>query len=120
MSSESVISLKDVDIFQGNNLILDDVNLEIKKGDFIYIIGRTGSGKSSLLKVLYADVANIEHAGLIARDKFVERVVGSATGTLDEVAVSGRGHGYSVIQVRRRKSCRDFLTTKDTKYTKFF
>lgn len=57
MSSESVISLKDVDIFQGNNLILDDVNLEIKKGDFIYIIGRTGSGKSSLLKVLYADVA---------------------------------------------------------------
>ncbi|MCX6188476.1 MAG: ATP-binding cassette domain-containing protein [Bacteroidetes bacterium] len=57
MKSELVISLKDVDIFQGNNLILDDVNLEIYKGDFIYIIGKTGSGKSSLLKVLYADVA---------------------------------------------------------------
>jgi len=56
MNSELVISLKDVDIFQGNNLILDDVNLEIYKGDFIYIIGKTGSGKSSLLKVLYADV----------------------------------------------------------------
>ena len=56
MNSELVISLKDVDIYQGNNLILDDVNLEIHKGDFIYIIGKTGSGKSSLLKVLYADV----------------------------------------------------------------
>jgi cell division transport system ATP-binding protein len=57
MNSAAVISLKDVDIFQGNNLILDDVNLEIYKGDFIYIIGKTGSGKSSLLKVLYADVS---------------------------------------------------------------
>ncbi len=56
MNRELVISLRDVDIFQGNNLILDDVNLEINKGDFIYIIGKTGSGKSSLLKVLYADV----------------------------------------------------------------
>jgi cell division transport system ATP-binding protein len=56
MSNEQVIWLKDVDIFQGDNLILDDVNLEINKGDFIYIIGKTGSGKSSLLKVLYADL----------------------------------------------------------------
>jgi cell division transport system ATP-binding protein len=57
MSSEIVISLKEVDIFQGDNLILDDVNMEINKGDFIYIIGKTGSGKTSLLKVLYADLA---------------------------------------------------------------
>ncbi len=57
MNGERVISLKDVDIFQGNNLILDDVNMDIYKGDFIYIIGKTGSGKSSLLKVLYADVS---------------------------------------------------------------
>jgi cell division transport system ATP-binding protein len=56
MTKELVISLRDVDIFQGNNLILEDVNLEINKGDFIYIIGKTGTGKSSLLKVLYADV----------------------------------------------------------------
>ncbi len=56
MSKELVIHLKDADIFQGNNLILDDVNIEIYKGDFIYIIGKTGTGKSSLLKVLYADV----------------------------------------------------------------
>ena len=56
MNNELVISLKDVDIFQGDNLILDDVNLDINKGDFIYIIGKTGSGKSSLLKVLYADL----------------------------------------------------------------
>ncbi len=57
MNSELVICLKEVDIFQGDNLILDEVNLDIYKGDFIYIIGKTGSGKSSLLKVLYADLA---------------------------------------------------------------
>jgi len=56
LNNELVISIKDADIYQGNNLILDDVNLEIFKGDFIYIIGKTGSGKSSLLKILYADV----------------------------------------------------------------
>ncbi len=66
MSSEIVIHLKDADIFQGNNLILEDVNLELKKGDFVYLIGKTGTGKSSLLKVLYADVPLEKGEGEIA------------------------------------------------------
>jgi cell division transport system ATP-binding protein len=52
----SVVSLKDVSIFQKESLVLTGVNLQINKGDFIYIIGTTGSGKSSLLKTLYGDL----------------------------------------------------------------
>ena len=51
-----VIELKDVDIFQEDNLILNDLNFNLEEGEFKYIIGKTGSGKSSLLKTLYADV----------------------------------------------------------------
>jgi cell division transport system ATP-binding protein len=54
--SDSVLSLKDVTIYQEGKIILDDVNLEIKHGEFIYIIGKTGSGKSSFMKTLYGDL----------------------------------------------------------------
>lgn len=56
MSIEKPVSLKDVKIYQGNTLILDNVNLEIDKGEFVYLIGKTGTGKSSLLKTLYGDL----------------------------------------------------------------
>ncbi len=51
-----MLQLIDASIFQRENLILSHVNLEIKKGDFNYIIGKTGSGKSSLMKTLYGDL----------------------------------------------------------------
>jgi cell division transport system ATP-binding protein len=56
-SSEPVVSVKDVSIFQDNHTVLSDVNFEIEKGEFVFLVGRTGSGKSSLLKTLYADHA---------------------------------------------------------------
>ena len=56
MGMDTTISLKGVNIFQRENLVLHDVNLEIEKGEFVYLIGKTGSGKSSLLKTLYADL----------------------------------------------------------------
>jgi len=54
--SQSVLSLKNVTITQGGKTILSDINLEVKHGEFIYIIGKTGSGKSSFMKTLYADL----------------------------------------------------------------
>jgi cell division transport system ATP-binding protein len=54
--SEPILQLKNVTITQENNMILQNVNLEVKRGDFLYIIGKTGSGKSSLMKTFYADL----------------------------------------------------------------
>lgn len=54
--STAIISLKNIDVYQKKILILPKVNMTIKKGEFVYLIGRTGSGKSSILKVLFADV----------------------------------------------------------------
>ena len=54
--SDILLTLKDALIFQSNRLILNNVNLTIKKGEFIYLVGKTGSGKSSLFETLYADI----------------------------------------------------------------
>lgn len=51
-----VISVSNADIYQKESLILSDVNLNIEEGEFVFMIGKTGSGKSSLLKTLYADL----------------------------------------------------------------
>ncbi len=56
MNNQHVVSLKKAGIFQNQQLILTDVNLEIKKGELVYLIGKTGSGKSSLLKTLYGEL----------------------------------------------------------------
>lgn len=50
------VSIKDVEVYQGKNLVLSKVNIEVAEGEFLYLIGKTGSGKSSLLKMLYADL----------------------------------------------------------------
>ena len=64
--SEPIIDLKEVAIFQGENRVLNKVSLQVKPGEFIYVIGKVGSGKSSLLKILYADLSLKEGEGSIA------------------------------------------------------
>ena len=54
--SEQILALKNVTIYQENNPVLSNINLEVSPGEFIYIIGKTGSGKSSFMKTLYADL----------------------------------------------------------------
>lgn len=63
--SDVVLELENVAIYQGKNLVLKNVNLELKKNDFVYLIGKTGAGKSSLLKTLYADLPLKEGTGNI-------------------------------------------------------
>ena len=54
--AEPIIEIRNASIFQRENLVLSNVNLTLNKGEFIYLIGRTGSGKSSLLKTLYGEL----------------------------------------------------------------
>jgi cell division transport system ATP-binding protein len=63
--SQLVLSLQNVTIYQENKVILSQVNLEVNHGEFIYIIGKTGSGKSSFMKTLYGDLPLIEGEGHI-------------------------------------------------------
>ena len=53
---ETIVKLQDVAVFQNENLVLNHIDLEVKKGEFVYVIGKTGSGKSSGMKTLYADL----------------------------------------------------------------
>ncbi len=63
--NQPVLFLRNVNIYQDKNPILQDVNIEVNKGEFIYLIGKTGSGKSSFMKTLYADLPLIEGQGNI-------------------------------------------------------
>jgi cell division transport system ATP-binding protein len=63
--SQPVLSLQNVTIYQENKVILSQVNLEVNHGEFIYIIGKTGSGKSSFMKTLYGDLPLTEGEGHI-------------------------------------------------------
>lgn len=65
-SSSPVVSLRDVAVYQDVNTVLSNVNFDIEKGEFVYLVGRTGSGKSSLLKTLYGDLPLLTGTGAIA------------------------------------------------------
>lgn len=63
---EAVIMLEGLSVFQRKNLVLNKVNFTIRKGEFVYLIGKTGSGKSSLLKTLYAELPVLEGRATVA------------------------------------------------------
>ncbi len=61
-----VINISNAKIYQAKKLVIDNVWLSIEQGEFVYLIGKTGSGKSSLLKTLYAEIPLLEGEGLVA------------------------------------------------------
>ncbi|MCA5003774.1 cell division ATP-binding protein FtsE [Sphingobacterium bovistauri] len=66
MANNTVIRLKNVNIYQQKHLVLSNVNLEIGNGEFIYLIGQSGSGKSSLLKIIYGELHISDGEGAVA------------------------------------------------------
>ncbi|WDF70674.1 ATP-binding cassette domain-containing protein [Sphingobacterium oryzagri] len=66
MIENTVIKLKNVDIYQQKHLVLSHVNLNINQGEFIYLIGQSGTGKSSLLKIIYGDLYIGNGEGMVA------------------------------------------------------
>lgn len=65
MDDQLIVSLHSVSVYQRDKLVLQDVNLDINNGEFVYLIGKTGSGKSSLLQILYADLDLREGEGVV-------------------------------------------------------
>ena len=63
---DTIIELKSCSIFQQDHLVLSDVNLKIDKGEFIYLVGRVGSGKTSLIRTLNAQIPLTDGEGLVA------------------------------------------------------
>lgn len=66
MGLDTIIDIQNASIYQQNILILSEVTLQIDKGEFVYLIGRTGTGKSSLLKTLYGDLPLIEGSATVS------------------------------------------------------
>lgn len=66
MALDTIVELKDANIYQDDHLVLTSVNFSINKGDFVYLIGKTGSGKSSLLKTIYGELPLKQGEGSVA------------------------------------------------------
>jgi cell division transport system ATP-binding protein len=64
--ADIIIDLQHVSIFHNKNLVLDNVNFTVNRGEFVYLIGRTGSGKSSLMRLLYGDLPLVLGQGHVA------------------------------------------------------
>lgn len=63
--AESILELHNANIYQGGSAILKDVNFTVQKGEFVYLVGKTGTGKSSLLKTLYGELSLKEGEGTV-------------------------------------------------------
>ena len=63
--AETIVQIRHANIYQGSNMVLQDVNLTVSRGEFVYLVGKTGTGKSSLLKTLYGELQLKEGEGSV-------------------------------------------------------
>lgn len=63
--SDAIVELRNANIYQGDSLVLSDVNITVNRGEFVYLVGKTGTGKSSLLKTMYGDLDLTEGDGIV-------------------------------------------------------
>jgi len=63
--AEAIVELRNVTVYQGESLILQEVNINVNRGEFVYLVGKTGTGKSSLLKTMYGDLSLKEGEGIV-------------------------------------------------------
>ena len=73
MDQNIILDFINVEIKQQNKIILNEVNLKVNQGEFVYFVGRTGSGKSSLLKAIYGDVA-ISNGEILFKDQTLKKL----------------------------------------------
>ena len=73
MNQNLFLDFKNVEIKQQNKIILNEVNLKINKGEFVYFVGKTGSGKSSLLKAIYGDLG-ISNGDILFKEKTLKKL----------------------------------------------
>ena len=73
MDQNIILDFINVEIKQQNKIILNEVNLKVSQGEFVYFVGRTGSGKSSLLKAIYGDVA-ISNGEILFKDQTLKKL----------------------------------------------
>jgi cell division transport system ATP-binding protein len=64
--NETVLEIKNANIYQGDSLILNNVNIDVRRSEFVYLVGKTGTGKSSLLKTLYGELPLREGTAVVA------------------------------------------------------
>ena len=73
MNQNLLLDFKNIEIKQQNKIILNEVNLKINKGEFVYFVGKTGSGKSSLLKAIYGDLG-ISNGDILFKEKTLKKL----------------------------------------------